>query len=189
VAGTARDADALLTFLKSDSVRRKYRIDPRRIAISGQSAGSFAALSTTANDATIRCASLIVPFNWAVPLLDMKRSPLVRSAMVAQLNTIASQNATAVRVDTSFATRHVAIAESLDLRSVALQLAGRHMLLVGAQRDATAPLPVHFTPVRDSLRVAQAVVRDTIFDDDHNLSGSRDRLFALLADWTSSCTR
>jgi alpha/beta superfamily hydrolase len=189
VAGTALDAAAFVAFLKSDSAVRAFRIDPRRIAISGQSAGSFAALSATANDATIRCSSLVVPFNWAVPLLDMRRSPLVRSAMVAQLNTIAARNTEAVRLDSAFASRSVDIAEQLDLRTAAMKLQGRQMLLVGAKKDATAPLALHFNPVLDSLRKGQAVVRDTTFDDDHNLTGSRDEFFTLQADWIRSCTR
>jgi alpha/beta superfamily hydrolase len=189
VAGTAQDAAALIAFLRSDSARRAFRIDPQRIVISGQSAGSFAALSATAADESIRCASLVVPFNWAIPLLDMKRSPLVRSAMVTQLNGIAARNANAVRLDTAFVTRSVDNAESLDLRSVAAKLRGRNMLLVGALRDGTAPLAGHFNPLRDSLRAVQAVVRDTTFDDNHELSSSRDAFYALLADWVRDCAR
>ena len=189
VAGTAQDATALIAYLRSDSVQRKFRIDPRRIAISGQSAGSFATLTAAANDSSIRCVSLIVPFNWAIPLLDMRRSPLVRSAMAAQLNNIASRDPSAVRVDTAFASRHVDIAESLDLRSIAPRLTGRDMLLVGALRDATAPVALHFNPVRDSLRAVSVTVRDTAFDDNHNLSGSRDALFAMVGDWTRDCAR
>jgi predicted alpha/beta-fold hydrolase len=189
VAGTTIDAAALVAFLKSDSAVWTFRIDPNRIAISGQSAGSLAALSATANDVTIRCASLVVPFNWAIPLLDMRRSPLVRSAMVAQLNTIAARNADAVRLDSAFASRSVDMAEQLDLRTAALRLQGRHMLLVGAKQDATAPIALHFNPVLDSLRSARAIVRDTTFDDNHNLSGSKDAFFALQAEWVKTCAR
>jgi hypothetical protein len=70
-----------------------------------------------------------------------------------------------------------------------MKLQGRQMLLVGAKKDATAPLALHFNPVLDSLRKGQAVVRDTTFDDDHNLTGSRDEFFTLQADWIRSCTR
>ena len=189
VAGTPADAAAMIAFLRSDSARRAFRIDPHRVVVSGSSAGSFAALTAVANDESIRCLSLIVPFNWAIPLLDMRRNPVVRTAMTAQLQSIANRNPAAVRLDSNFASRTVDMADSLDLRTVATRLKGRNVLMVGAQRDATAPLEVHFNPVRDSLKTAQAMVRDTILDDTHNLPSTLQTLFGLIADWAQSCSR
>jgi cephalosporin-C deacetylase-like acetyl esterase len=189
VAGTPADAAAMIAFLRSDSARRAFRIDPKRVVVSGSSAGSFAALSTVANDESIRCLTLIVPFNWAIPLLDMRRNPIVRTAMTAQLQSIANRNTAAVRLDSNFASRSVDMADSLDLRTVATRLKGRNVLMVGAQRDATAPLEGHFNPVRDSLKIAQATVRDTIFDDTHYLSSTIPALFEMVAGWMHDCTR
>lgn len=188
VAGTARDAAAFVAFLKSDSVRRTLRIDPRRIVLSGQSAGSFATLSAAAVDESIQCVSLTVPFNWALPLLDARGNPVVQSAMAAQVNAIAARSPRAVRVDSMFVRRSLDAVDSIDLRRAAARLKGRRILMIGAGRDATAPMPLHFDPVRDSLRLAPNAVRDTTFDDAHNLNASVPVVYDLLADWALRCT-
>jgi hypothetical protein len=189
VAGTAADAATLITFLRSDSARRAYRIDPQRIVLSGQSAGSYATLATAAADQSIRCVSLTVPFNWALPLLDMRRSPIVRAAMANQLNSIANRTPPVVRLDTAFVSRSIEMADSLDLRAVAPRLKGRNILLIGAQRDGTAPVATHFNPVRDSLKKTGSVVRDTTFDETHDLSPSRSAVYELASAWARQCAR
>jgi hypothetical protein len=189
VAGTAADAAAFIAFLRSDSARRAFRIDPQRIVVSGQSAGSFAALETAASDQSIRCVSLTVPFNWALPLLEMRKNPIIRTAMANQLNSIANRTPPVVRLDTAFASRSIDMAEALDLRAVAPRLKGRSVLLIGALRDGTAPLATHFNPVRDSLKNTGSVVRNTTFDDTHDLSSSRSAVYDLFAAWVAQCAR
>jgi dienelactone hydrolase len=189
VPGTATDAAALVSFLRTDAARRAFRVDSRHIAITGTSAGSFAALSTAAADESIACLALIVPFNWSLPLYDMRRSPLVHSAMAAQVQSIASRSPNAVRLDTMFVSRTLDVAERLDLRTVAARVKGRNVLMIGAERDGTAPLPTHFLPVRDTLKARNTPVRDTILADTHNLPESRDVVFDLIATWMSGCAR
>jgi alpha/beta superfamily hydrolase len=189
VAGTAADAATLMTFLRSDSARRAFRIDPQRIVLSGQSAGSYATLTTAAADQSIRCVSLTVPFNWALPLLDMRRSPIIRTAMVNTLNRIANRTPSVVRLDTAFVQRSIDMAESFDLRSVASRVKGRNIWMIGAGRDGTAPMALHFNPVRDSLRSAGSIVRDTTFDDTHELPASGPAVYELSAAWVGECTR
>jgi dienelactone hydrolase len=189
VAGTAADAAAWIAYLKSDSARRVFRVDPQRIVVSGQSAGSYAALSTAAADQSLRCVALTVPFNWALPLLDMRRSPIVRTAMANQLNSIVNRTPPAVRLDTGFTSRSIDMAESLDLRVVAPRLKGKKVLMMGAQRDGTAPLATHFNPVRDSLKSTGSVVRDTTFDDTHDLPASRSAVYDLLVAFVQECAR
>lgn len=188
VAGTAADVAAIVDYLRSDSAQRAFRIDPRRIAIAGTSAGSYAALSAGAADEWVRCVALVVPFNWAIPLLEMRNNPLVRAAMVGQLQSMTS-GSSAVRLDTSFVSRTIDAAEVVDLRSAATRLQGHDVLMIGAQRDQTAPLDTHFTPVRDALRAAQATVRDTILDDTHNLPATTQTVFELTATWLRGCVR
>lgn len=188
VAGTAADVAAIVGYLRSDSARRAFRIDPRRIAIAGTSAGSYAALSAAATDEFVRCVALVVPFNWAIPLLQMRNNALFRTAMVSQLQSITSGSA-AVRLDTAFVSRTVDSAEVVDLRSAATRLPGHDVLMIGAQRDETAPLDTHFKPVRDALRAARAAVRDTILDDTHNLPATTQTVFELTATWMRGCVR
>ncbi|HEX6316101.1 MAG TPA: CocE/NonD family hydrolase [Gemmatimonadaceae bacterium] len=189
IGGTPDDATALIAYLRSDSARRAFRIDPQRIAISGTSAGSFGALSAAARDPSLRCVALIVPFNWTVTLVSMRDNPLLRTAMTTQVEAIGKWPDPPVRLDSAFATRTLANAESYDLRAVAPRLGGRSVFLIGARYDSTARLATHFEPVRDSLRVAKAMVRDTILDDNHNLTGTGERVFDVMAAWMGSCAR
>ena len=169
-------------------VAHRVRGPVTRIAIAGTSAGSFAALSAGAADESVRCVALVVPFNWAIPLLEMRNNALVRAAMVGQLQSMTS-GSSAVRLDTSFVSRTIDAAEVVDLRSAATRLQGHDVLMIGAQRDQTAPLDTHFTPVRDALRAAQATVRDTILDDTHNLPATTQTVFELTATWLRGCVR
>ena len=187
VAGTPADAAAIIAFLRSDSARRAFRIDPKRIAISGTSAGSFAALSAAADDESIGCLALIVPFNWTVLLVEMRKSPVTRSAVAAQAQSIMNSRVPPVRLDSTFATRTLDNAESYDLRGPAGRLKGRSVFMIGAAQDETAPVNTHFNPVRDLLRSVEAVVRDTMLDDTHNLPNSGDRVFDLIAAWLGTC--
>lgn len=189
VAGTPADAAAFIAFLRSDSARRRFRIDPRRIGVSGTSAGSFGALTTVATDESIRCLALVVPYNFPVTLLNLRNNPLAQTAMAAQLKTMTSATPPPVRLDSAFVGRTIDAAESLDLRQVATRLPGRNVLMIGAAQDETAPLNTHFNPVRDALRAAQAVVRDTILHDTHNLPTTTSIVFDILARWLGQCVR
>lgn len=189
VAGTPADAAAFITFLRSDSARRRFRIDPRRIGVNGSSAGSFGALTTAATDESIRCLALIVPYNFTVTLLPLRDNPLARTAMAAQLQRMTSATPPPIRLDSAFVSRTIDAAESLDLRQAATRLPGRSVLMIGAARDETAPLNTHFNPVRDRLRAAPAAVRDTILDDTHNLPASGTAVFDLVAEWFGQCAR
>ena len=48
VQGTIADAKAMVAFLRSDSARRLWRVDPDRIVLIGGSAGTLSALRATA---------------------------------------------------------------------------------------------------------------------------------------------
>jgi alpha/beta superfamily hydrolase len=189
VTGTPADAAAFISFLRSDSAQRRFRIDPRRIGVSGTGAGSFGALTTAANDESIRCLALVVPYNFAVTLLPLRDNPVARAAMAAQLQPMIHATPPPVRLDSGFVNRTVDAAASLDLRPVAMRLPGRSVLMIGAAQDATAPLNTHFYPVRDGLKSARATVRDTVLDDTHNLPASGATVFELVAGWFGQCVR
>jgi cephalosporin-C deacetylase-like acetyl esterase len=189
VAGAPADVAAIIAFLRSDSARNAFRIDPQRIAITGVSAGSFAALTAAAADSAVRCVNLLVPFNWSVLLLEARSNPVMRSMMAGQEQSIRARVPAAVRMDTGFVTRMFETAESYDLRQVATRLPERNVLMIGAQQDQTAPLDTHFNPVVTALRGARAVVRDTTVDDTHNLPATGTAVFDLVARWLGDCAR
>lgn len=190
VGGTAADAAAVIAFLRTDSARRAFRVDTKRLSILGTSAGSWATLRAAADDPSLQCLALVVPFNWTFIGIEARSNGNTRAMMEGQARQLASRSPSPVRLPASFVTTLIDSAESFDLRQAATRLPGRRVLMVGAQQDSTAPIATHFGPVLSALRNAPvAAVRDTIFDDEHNMSASSDQVFALVARWMSDCQR
>jgi acetyl esterase/lipase len=184
IEGTAEDASAVVDFLRSDAARRTYRVDPARIILVGGSAGSFAALKTTALDTHLRCVAVIVPFNWAVFGLAARSDSSLRQLAAGVMGRISGGARPVIRAAPDFAVSMVAAAEAYDLRSPAAALEGRSVFLVGAEQDATAPLPAHFVPLVQAARGARGTqVRDTVVADTHNLPATYEAVFAALVRW------
>jgi pimeloyl-ACP methyl ester carboxylesterase len=188
VGGSPSDAAAVVSYLREDHARRTFGVDPDRIIIVGTSAGSFAALRAAASDASIKCVALIVPFNWTLAGVSA-RSDAGRQDLEAAAQRITQQSPPPVRLSDTFVQTLIDSAETFDLRKAAAGLTRRNVLMVGAKNDATAPMSTHFEPVVSVLRGARAVVRDTTFEDSHNLPNSLPAIFDLFARWASACAR
>lgn len=190
IGGTAADALAVIAFLRGDSARRVYRVDPGRVAIMATSAGSFAGLTATAEDPGIRCLALVVPFNWAIVGTAARTNAAMRSNLDAQAQQLAARVPPPVRLAPAFVATLVDSATSFDLRQAAARLSGRSVLMIGAQQDATAPIDSHFAPVVSALRrLPSATVRDTIVDDGHYLTATGNQLLGLVTRWLPDCQR
>ena len=188
--GTAEDAETMVGFLRSDSARRLWRVDPDRIVVVGASSGTLATLRTAAGDPRIACAAAMVPFNWAPPAMVARTDTVVRGLFVNVFREVTRGPTPAIR-ENGLLERIFANAESYDLRPAGAELGKRKVMLVGALRDATAPLPVHFTPLVEVIRKAGgAGLRDTVVDDTHNLPNTGDAVAAAIVRWLrSDCVR
>jgi pimeloyl-ACP methyl ester carboxylesterase len=183
VAATARDAGAMVAFLRSDSARRAYRADPSRIAVIGASAGSYAALRSAGADPALRCVGAIVPFNWAVAGMAGRSDSAVRRQFDAVARTVSSGNPPRIRLDSTFVNQLLATAETYDLAAAASALGGRRVFLLGAERDASAEPRLHFHPAVAAARSAGAVVRDTMVTDGHTLPDTWQAAFGAIVRW------
>jgi hypothetical protein len=128
------------------------------------------------------------PFNWTLAGVSA-RSDAGRQGLEAAAQRITQQSPPPVRLSDTFVATLIDSAEVFDLRQVAAGLTRHHVLMVGARQDATAPMSTHFEPVVGALHSAQAVVRDTVFDDGHNLTNTLPAVFAFFARWASDCAR
>jgi pimeloyl-ACP methyl ester carboxylesterase len=190
VDGTIEDAKAMVAFLRSDSARRRWHVDPDRIALVGASSGTLSTLRTAADDPRIACVAVMVPFNWSVPGLAARTDPAVRSQFDLFLRNLTGRPNPPIR-ERGMVDRLIATADSLDLAPVGARLGGRKVMLVGAAEDQTAPLPQHFMPLVEAIRNAGgAGLRDTIVADSHNLPGTGDEVVAGIVRWLrSDCMR
>ena len=190
VDGTVEDAKAMLAVLRSDSAQRLWRVDPDRIVIVAASAGTFSALRTTADDSGIACTAVMVPFNWAVGGIMARNDSMIRKRFASVMAGVTAGPDPAIR-ERGFMEQVISRAESYDLQVPAASLGNRKVMLVGARRDETAPLPFHFVPLIETIRKAGgAALRDTVVDDSHNLPAAGDAVGDAIVRWLrSECAR
>jgi cephalosporin-C deacetylase-like acetyl esterase len=186
ISGTADDATAAVAFLRSSDARDLYRIDPARISLLGSSAGTWATLKATAADSTLRCVAAIVPFNWAVAGVAARTDAVRRQRYESTMARFSSNAQGPVRLDTTFVSVLLRDAELFDLQEAASGLRGRHVYLVGAANDQTAPLDTHFYPLSAALRAMPGTeLRDTVVNDSHNLPDTYMEVFAGIVRWVN----
>jgi uncharacterized protein len=190
VQGTIADAKAMVAFLRSDSARRLWRVDPDRIVLIGASAGTLSALRATADDPRIACAAAMVPFNWARTGLAGRTDTALRRRMEGTVRSLSSGPEPVLR-ERGLVDEVIGNAEANDLVPVGAALGNRRLMLIGARDDTTAPLPVHFTPLVEAIRQAGGVgLRDTVVNDTHNLPNAGDAVGAAIVRWLrSDCAR
>lgn len=185
VEGTIDDARAMLAYLRTDSIARRFRIDPARLVVVGASSGSLATLTTLADDRRVACAAVFVPFNWMRGTIAARTDSVVRKGFygVLQQMTTASPPVIRERSPGSFVDHTVASAERYDLVPVAGRLTGKKLMLIGAAQDEVAPIPTHYQPVVEAARAAGAVVRDTMVNDSHSLPAAGTAATAAMVRW------
>jgi pimeloyl-ACP methyl ester carboxylesterase len=181
---TTADAAALLALLRTDRARRHWRIDPTRLVVVGTSAGTLAAMTTLANDPAVSCGGVIVPIDRGAAGMLVRGDSGIRR----QFEEIASAlDPERVRPEPGLVSRVADRAESINVRAAAARLAGKVVFLLGARRDETAPLFLHFQPLVAAARQAGArTVRDTIVDDTHNLPDTNEAVLDALYRWVRS---
>ena len=183
VEGTVEDARAMVAFLRSDSAKRAYRIDPKRIVLIGASAGTLATLAATAGDSSLGCVAALVPFNWSPAVIAARTDTAIRAQFEVVYRAVTSGPQPAIRAE-GLVDRLLGNAEAYDLVPVGAALRNRAVLLVGAEQDATAPLPIHFAPLAKAIRSAPgARLRDTLVADGHNLPNTYLDVFAAIVRW------
>lgn len=178
------DLAGLVALLRTERARREWRVDATRLVVVGSSAGTLAALSTLGADPGVSCGGAMVPFNWGVAGIAARADSGIRR----QFEGIAAGvNPERLRVEPDLVQRVMDQAEAINARTAAAGLAGKVVFLIGAQRDDTAPPVLHFQPLVAAARAAGArVVRDTIMDDNHNLTDTWRAALGTLYRWIRS---
>ncbi len=178
---TPADLAGLVALLRTDRARREWRVDPARLVVVGSSAGTLAALTTLGTDPGVACGGAMVPFNWGVAGVMARGDSGIRR----QFDGIAARvNPERLRVEPDMVQRVMDHAEANNTGTAATRLSGKVVFLIGAQRDDTAPLPLHFHPLVAAARGAGArVVRDTIMDDTHALPDTWRTALSTLFGW------
>ncbi len=185
IGRAVEDTRAALAFLRSDALAEAGRIDPERVIPVGHSMGGFCALMAAADDPAVPAVAGLAAFNFGVHARMMRQVPAVRQQTLDQLAPLmpplagATAEALVAEMD-----QHRA---AWDIRDRAAALAGRPVLLVAAERDATGPPLLHHAPLVEAMEAAGArALTARTLDADHVFSARRVALADAVARWIGS---
>jgi pimeloyl-ACP methyl ester carboxylesterase len=182
IANATADVPAALAFLRQPAAAEEYRIDTERIVPIGHSMGGFVALMAAAEDAQVPAVAGLTPFNFGLHARLMQQMPDVRAQTFAELDPLVPplHGATA----DGLIEEMLAHADDWNLVDRVAALKDRPVLLIAAERDATAVPLLHHHPLVDAFEQAGAsALTAVVFDDDHIFSATRIRLARTVSDW------
>jgi pimeloyl-ACP methyl ester carboxylesterase len=179
LAGAGADVDAAMAFLRQPENAREYGIDTRRIVIAGHSMGGFFAARYAARHEDVLGAVLIDPWNiglWGKQLLG---HPENRQDEIASMgedfgNALAGTDAATLASESE---RH---AQDWDLMEDAPGLAGKPLLVIGAQKGNAAEI----APLLKAIRARRAPrLAALTMPTDHAFIDHRIALSSAVVDW------
>ena len=185
-ANALADTRAALRFLRGEALP-EWRVDPAWVVPVGHSMGGFCALMAAADDPAVPAVAGFAAFNFGLHARLMRQIPNVREETCTALDPLMPplRGATAEALVDEMQTR----AGDWNLADRAAALAGRPLLLVAAERDATAPPLLHHAPLAEALEGAGArALTTTTLADDHLFSTTRIALAHLVAAWLRDVT-
>ncbi|HEX6608860.1 MAG TPA: alpha/beta fold hydrolase [Chloroflexia bacterium] len=181
-AHVLEDVAAALAFLRDPATAATYRADPARLVLVGHSMGGFAALVTAARDPAIPAVGAFTPINLGLLGAEVADLPWLEEVATANFAALMAPLAGTTAAD--LVREAITQAAAWDLRALAPALAGRTVLLVGAERDTDTPLDLHYTPLAAALAAAPGIALTThVLAADHVFSERRVALARLLLAW------
>jgi diadenosine tetraphosphate (Ap4A) HIT family hydrolase/pimeloyl-ACP methyl ester carboxylesterase len=176
----AEDAQAALGWLHDDDVRRRYRIDARRLVVAGHSMGGMMAARAAAADRTVTGTILIDPWDIAatgrtIAADATARQDFVEGELRPDLPPLAGTGeATLLR-------EIVTAPPAFDLVATAPALSDRPLLIFGAERGLGDT--ARRTAEAATAAPGGGAVQLTVLPTDHSFSDHRLALTQAVIDW------
>jgi uncharacterized protein len=177
------DVGAAASFLRAKAA--DYRVDTAKLITLGHSMGGFAALQGAARDPAIACTGAIAPANLGARVFAFDQSPEFEAGFRAYADSLqmlagfdGERGVAEIRAN----------AETFELQTLTPGLAGKQVLIVGADKDASVSLDNLIRPLIAAYE-ADPALRTTgvILPGDHSFSWSREALINTVADWADGC--
>jgi len=177
------DVGAAASFLRANAA--DYRVDPAKLITIGHSMGGFAALQGAARDPAIVCTAAIAPANLGARVFAFDQSPEFEAGFRAYADSLqmlagfdGERGVAEIRAN----------AEAFELQTLTPGLAGKQVLIVGADKDASVSLDNVIKPLIAAYMADPALkTTGVILPGDHSFSWTRKALIDTVSDWASGC--
>lgn len=178
------DVSSAIEFVKSDHAQNKFHIDPDKIILMGHSMGGFATLLNAIKNDEIKYAVSIAGFNAG------KFGELIESnKMIYNYSTSHMQPAMDfVKCSSANILLNELITNKKEwnLINYLEKLSNKHLLIIGAKFDATAPIDIHHKPLMGALKMNNSKnVKEIILETGHSFSDKRIALARIISEWLS----
>jgi uncharacterized protein len=179
IAHSVQDAAAAIAYLRRPDIAAKYGVDTRRLVVAGHSMGGFCAAAIARTDHGLAGAILIDPWDVGEEGAMLRREP-------AKLGGYARENFDDMghavgRLSSLALAREVQAAKGSDYVDWARDLAGRRLLIIGAEKNGNA---------KESQALADAIGRSdasrmeaVMMPTDHGFSDHRIALTEKILSW------
>jgi hypothetical protein len=177
------DVGAAAEFLRAKAA--DYRVDPAKLITIGHSMGGFAALQGAARDPAIACTAGIAPANLGGRVFAFDASPDFETGFRAYSDSL--QMLAGYDGETGVAEIRTH-AEAFELQNLTPGLAGKKVLIVGGDKDASVSLEDVVQPLIAAYKAAPEIeTTGVVLSGDHSFSWSREALIDTVADWAAGC--
>jgi len=177
------DVGAAASFLRTNAA--DYRVDPAKLITIGHSMGGFAALQAAARDPAIACTAAIAPANLGARVFAFDQSP----ELEAGFRDYADSLQMLAGFDGERGVAEIrANAGAFELQTLTQGLAGKQVLIVGSDKDASVSLENVIKPLIAAYEADPALkTTGVILPGDHSFSWTREALINTVADWAAGC--
>ncbi len=177
------DVGAAASFLRTNAA--DYRVDPAKLITIGHSMGGFAALQAAARDPAIACTAAIAPANLGARVFAFDQSPELEAGFRAYADSLqmlagfdGERGVAEIRAN----------AGAFELQTLTPGLAGKQVLIVGSDKDASVSLENVIKPLIAAYEADPALkTTGVILPGDHSFSWTREALINTVADWAAGC--
>ena len=177
------DVGAAASFLRTHAA--DYRVDPAKLITIGHSMGGFAALQAAARDPAIACTAAIAPANLGARGFAFDQSPELEAGFRAYADSLqmlagfdGERGVAEIRAN----------AGAFELQTLTPGLAGKQVLIVGSDKDASVSLENVIKPLIAAYEADPALkTTGVILPGDHSFSWTREALINTVADWAAGC--